>query len=357
MSSGKSMPNSDILLEVKDLKTHFFLDEGTVRAVEGADFTIKRGGTLGIVGESGCGKSVMSYSILQLIESPGRIVEGQVLYHRQLKSDKQSQMTDIIDLAALPPGSREMRAIRGEEIAMIFQEPMTSLSPVHSIGNQIEEVILLHRHVDHAAARQQAIEMLGRVGIPKPAERIDAYPFQLSGGMRQRAMIAMALACHPSLLIADEPTTALDVTTQAQILELMQELQRDLGMAVMLITHNLGMVAEICEEIVVMYLGEVVERADVYALFREPLHPYTRALLRSIPRLGQIKQGRLDPILGAVPDPYNRPSGCPFHPRCPQMMQGQCDRIHPALIEQGSEHAVRCLLYGEPIGLMRAEKR
>ena len=319
-----------------------------MKAVEGADLTIKRGGTRGVVGESGCGKSVTAYSILQLVESPGRIVAGQILFHRQLNSDGASQMTDIVDLAALKPGSREMRAIRGEEIAMVFQEPMTSLSPVHTIGNQIEEVILLHRRVDQATARQQAIEMLHRVGIPKPEERIDAYPFQLSGGMRQRAMIAMALACHPSLLIADEPTTALDVTTQAQILELIQGLQRDWGMAVMLITHNLGMVAEICQEIVVMYLGEVVERADVFALFREPLHPYTRALLRSIPRLGQIKQGRLDPIQGAVPDPYNRPAGCPFHPRCSQIMPGKCDQIRPALIEQGDGRAVRCLLYGEP---------
>ncbi|MBI5030892.1 MAG: ABC transporter ATP-binding protein [Chloroflexi bacterium] len=336
------MPNSD-LLQVKNLKTHFFLDEGTVKAVEGADLTIKRGGTLGVVGESGCGKSVMSYSILQLVESPGKIVAGQILFNR-----KNDPTNAPIDLATLNPNSREMREIRGEEIAMIFQEPMTSLSPVHTIGNQIEEVIQLHRRVDQATARQQAIEMLHRVGIPQPAERIDTYPFQLSGGMRQRAMIAMALACHPSLLIADEPTTALDVTTQAQILELMQELQREMGMAVMLITHNLGMVAEICEDIVVMYLGEVVERADVYSLFREPRHPYTRALLRSIPRLGQIKQGRLDPIQGSVPDPYNRPIGCPFHPRCSQMIPGKCDQIHPTLIELGERRAVRCLLYGEP---------
>ena len=343
------MPTSNnALLQVKNLKTHFFLDEGTVKAVEGADLTIQRGGTLGVVGESGCGKSVMSYSILQLVESPGRIVAGQVLFQRKNKAD--GQAAAMVDLATLSPDSREMRAIRGDEIAMIFQEPMTSLSPVHTIGNQIEEVIQLHRHVDHAGARQQAIEMLHRVGIPKPADRVDAYPFQLSGGMRQRAMIAMALSCQPSLLIADEPTTALDVTTQAQILELIQGLQRDMGMAVMLITHNLGMVAEICEDIVVMYLGEVVERSDIYSLFREPLHPYTQALLRSIPRLGQVRHGRLDPIQGSVPDPYNRPTGCPFHPRCPQMMPGRCDRIHPDLLEQGERRAVRCLLYGEPTG-------
>ncbi len=331
------------LLELKGLKTYFFLDEGIVKAVEGADLTIPRGGTLGVVGESGCGKSVMSYSILQLVESPGKIVAGQILFKR-----KNGGVPEPIDLAALKPDSRQMRDIRGEEIAMIFQEPMTSLSPVHTIGNQIEEGILEHHHVDKATARQQSIEMLHRVGIPKPAERIDAYPFQLSGGMRQRAMIAIALACHPSLLIADEPTTALDVTTQAQILELMQELQQDMGMAVMLITHNLGMVAEICQDIVVMYLGEVVERADVFSLFREPAHPYTRALLRSIPRLGQIKQGRLDPILGSVPDPYNRPTGCPFHPRCPQRITGKCDQTHPDLVDHGDRRAVRCLLYGEP---------
>lgn len=333
----------DILIELKGLKTHFNLDEGIVRAVDGADLTIKRAGTLGVVGESGCGKSVMSYSILQLVESPGRIVAGQILYHRP--SNGNEHAAETVDLAALTPGSREMRSIRGAEIAMVFQEPMTSLSPVHTIGNQIEEVILLHQRIDKAGAHKLAIEMLHRVGIPKPEERVDTYPFQLSGGMRQRAMIAMALSCRPSLLIADEPTTALDVTTQAQILELMQELQREMGMAVMLITHNLGMVAEICEDVVVMYLGEVVERSDVYSLFREPLHPYTRALLRSIPRFGQIKHGRLDPIQGAVPDPYNRPTGCPFHPRCSQMIPGKCDRIHPTLVEQGNGRAVSCLLY------------
>ncbi len=343
------MPTPDnVLLEVKDLKTHFFLDEGTVKAVEGADLTIKRARILGVVGESGCGKSVLSYSILQLVESPGRIVSGQILFNRPVGDDGTSHVTDTIDLAALKPHSREMRAIRGAEIAMIFQEPMTSLSPVHTIGDQIEEVLTLHRHIDQAAAHKQAIEMLRRVGIPKPEERINAYPFQLSGGMRQRAMIAMALACRPSLLIADEPTTALDVTTQAQILELVQELQKEMGMAVMLITHNLGMVAEVCDDVAVMYLGEVVERSDVFSLFREPLHPYTRALLRSITRLGQIRQGRLDPIKGAVPDPYNRPSGCPFHPRCAQMMPGKCDRTHPTLVARRDGRAVRCLLFGEP---------
>jgi peptide/nickel transport system ATP-binding protein len=340
-----NIPNEP-LLEVKGLKTYFFLDEGTVKAVEGAELTVPRGGTIGIVGESGCGKSVMAYSILQLVEPPGRIVEGEILFHRQVgASGNISLMIDEINLAALGPHSRQMRAIRGSEIAMIFQEPMTSLSPVHTIGNQIMEVIQLHRKIGQAEAREQAIEMLRRVGIPKPEQRVDAYPFQLSGGMRQRAMIAMALSCNPALLIADEPTTALDVTTQAQILELMQALQQELGMAIMLITHNLGVIAEMCEQVIVMYLGEVVERADADALFHDSLHPYTQALLRSIPVLGQSKLGRLDPIKGMVPDAYNRPSGCAFHPRCAKKIAGKCDQDRLPLIELKDGRAVRCVLY------------
>ncbi len=336
-----------ILLEIKGLKTHFFLDEGVVKAVDGADLVVPRAGTIGIVGESGCGKSITAYSIIKLIEHPGRIVEGQILFHRLVNKNGGNPQIDTIDLVKLPAGSREMRAIRGGEISMIFQEPMTSLSPVHTIGNQIEENILLHSKMDKKAAHEQAIDMLRKVGIPKAEMRVDAYPFQLSGGMRQRAMIAMALSCHPSLLIADEPTTALDVTTQAQILELMLQLQKDLGMAIMMITHNLGVVAEICESVVVMYLGEVAEQADTDSLFFDPLHPYTKALLRSIPKLGQRNQGRLDPIKGMVPDPYNRPKGCPFHPRCSQKIPGKCDQIHPNLIKLPDGRSVRCLLYGE----------
>jgi oligopeptide/dipeptide ABC transporter ATP-binding protein len=339
---------NDILLEVKGLKTHFFLDEGTVKAVDGADLLVPRGGTVGIVGESGCGKSVTAYSILQLVDRPGRIVEGEILFHRQTNKEAVGgPQVETVDLAKMKPGSRELRAVRGGEISMIFQEPMTSLSPVHTIGNQIEEVLLLHRTQDKEEAHKLAIDVLGKVGIPKPEQRVDAYPFQLSGGMRQRAMIAMALACRPSLLIADEPTTALDVTTQAQILELMLGLQHDMGMAIMMITHNLGVVAEICQQVVVMYLGEVVERADTDSLFFDPLHPYTKALLRSIPKLGQRDQGRLDPIKGMVPDPYNRPSGCPFHPRCAQRVPGKCDKIHPEMVTLPDGRAVRCLLYGE----------
>jgi len=330
------------LLQVKGLKTHFFLDEGTVKAVEGADFVIYPGSTVGVVGESGCGKSVTAFSILQLVSPPGRIVDGQILWLRQTGPGKPAQ---AIDLTKLRPDSQEMRAVRGGEIAMIFQEPMVSLSPVHTIGDEIIEMIQLHSKVSPLEARQRAIEMLQKVGIPEPAQRVDSYPFQLSGGMRQRAMIAMALSCKPALLIADEPTTALDVTTQAQILELMQQLQRDFGMAIMLITHNLGVVAEICEQVIVMYLGEVVEHADVDSLFHNPLHPYTEALLRSIPLLGQSRLGRLDPISGMVPDPYNRPPGCAFHPRCSRFVAGKCDRDRIPLKHLPDGRSVRCILY------------
>jgi len=331
------------LLEVKNLKTYFFLDEGTVKAVEGADFSIMPGSTVGIVGESGCGKSVTAFSILQLVTQPGRLVSGEILW--RCPGGKNGKR--VVDLAKLKPGSREMRAVRGGEISMIFQEPMVSLSPVHTIGDQISEIILQHRPVNKTEARHQTIDMLRKVGIPKPEERFSTYPFQLSGGMRQRAMIAMALACHPALVIADEPTTALDVTTQAQILELMQSLQHEFNMAIMMITHNLGVVAETCNHVIVMYLGEVVERADVDALFHDSLHPYTQALLRSIPVLGQSYAGRLDPITGMVPDPYNRPPGCAFHPRCTKYIPGKCDQAPVPLTELPDGRTVRCVLYHE----------
>ncbi len=332
--------DNDLLLHVKGLKTHFMMDEGTVKAVDGADFTVRRGQTVGVVGESGCGKSVTAFSILQLVEKPGRLVGGEILWYRDGAAP--------IDLARLNPRGPEIRAIRGAEIAMIFQEPMVSLSPVHTIGDQISEVILLHQQCTKEDARQLSVEMLGKVGIPDPERRVDAYPFQLSGGMRQRAMIAMALSCNPSLLIADEPTTALDVTTQAQIMELMLSLQQEFGMAIMLITHNLGVVAETCQQVIVMYLGEIVEQAPVDALFHDPLHPYTQALLRSIPVLGRSKADRLDPIKGAVPDPYNRPTGCAFHPRCARAMPGRCEVERPALTHLPDGRTVRCLLYSQP---------
>jgi peptide/nickel transport system ATP-binding protein len=333
------------LLEVKDLRTYFYMEEGVSHAVDGVDFTINRGSTVGIVGESGCGKSVTAYSILQLVARPGKVVSGSAVLYRLLGSDKDKQQVETIDLLKLDPNSKEIRQMRGGEISMIFQEPMVSLSPLHTIGDQISENILLHRKVSKAEAMDQSAKMLGRVGIPKPEERLASYPFQLSGGMRQRAMIALALVCRPSLLIADEPTTALDVTTQAQILELIGDLQKEMGMAVMMITHNLGVVAEICDEVVVMYLGEVVEQAPVDALFHDPLHPYTQALLRSIPRLGASKGNKLEPIEGTVPDPYNRPKGCPFHPRCAQKIANRCDEIRPELVIMPDGRRVRCLLY------------
>jgi peptide/nickel transport system ATP-binding protein len=330
----------DILLEVRNLQTHFFLQEGTVHAVAGVDFVLHRGSTLGIVGESGCGKSVTAFSILKLITKPGRIVDGNILF------DRSSNGTPgIIDLAALDDNSPQLRDIRGKDIAMIFQEPMNSLSPVHTIGDQITEGIMLHLGLSKADALKRAIDLLGEVGIPKPEERVHAYTFQLSGGMRQRAMIATALACSPKLLIADEPTTALDVTMQAQILDLLRQMREQFGMALMLITHDLGVVAEMCDEVVVMYLGEVVEQAPVDQLFHDPKHPYTQALLKSVPRLGYGRQQRLNPIRGNVPDPFNRPTGCPFHDRCDKRIAGRCDVVHPNLTQLPDGRTVRCLLY------------
>lgn len=340
------MDNRPTLLEVQDLQTYFYLDEGTVHAVDGASFFVRRGETLGVVGESGCGKSITARSILRIVRKPGRIVNGKILWHRTPAGSNNGE--EIIDLTKLGEQSSEMRNIRGAEISMVFQEPMSSLSPVHTIGNQIMEAILLHQHVSQDEARQKAMQMLDHVGMPQPSRTIDRYPHQLSGGMRQRAMIAMALSCHPDLLIADEPTTALDVTTEAQILTLMRRLQEELGMAIMFITHNLGVVAQMTERVIVMYMGRVVEEASVDELFYEPKHPYTQALLRSIPRMGSKTVGgseRLESIRGTVPDPYNLPKGCPFHPRCQYVMPGVCDVIDPPMVQFGVGHAARCLLY------------
>jgi len=327
------------LLSVRNLKTHFAQDEGLVRAVDGVSFDLHPGTTLGVVGESGCGKSITARSILRIVDRPGRIVEGEIWFKRD------GGAGPAIDLTTLPANGAEMRAIRGAEIALIFQEPMSSFSPVHSIGNQIVEAIRLHQPVDAPQARAQAIEMLRRVGVSTPEQRVDQLAHQLSGGLRQRAMIAMALSCQPTLLIADEPTTALDVTTQTQILELMRQLQREDGMAIMLITHDLGVVAEMATDVAVMYLGRVVEQAPVDAIFHAPRHPYTRALLRSIPRIRARARERLTPIAGSVPHPYDRPAGCPFHPRCAEFMAGRCDRQAPTLRPVASGHAVSCFLY------------
>jgi len=330
------------LLSVRDLRTYFYQDEGLVRAVDGVSFDVAPGGTLGIVGESGCGKSVTARSILRIVDRPGRIIEGEIRFRRRPTN---GAAAEVVDLAKLEPNGAEMRAIRGAEIALIFQEPMSSFSPVHSVGSQIVEAILLHQPVGRREARDKAIEMLRRVGVPSPEQRVDQLSNQLSGGLRQRAMIAMALSCHPTLLIADEPTTALDVTTQTQILELMRQLQHEDGMAIMLITHDLGVVAEMATDVAVMYLGRVVEQAPVDAIFHAPRHPYTRALLRSIPRMRVRSRERLTPIAGAVPHPYDRPTGCPFHPRCESFMAGTCDRRTPSLRPVGDHHAVSCFLY------------
>ncbi len=326
------------LLSVRNLRTYFFQDEGTVKAVDGASFDIQEGQTLGVVGESGCGKSVTARSILRIVEPPGRIVAGEILWH--------GADGEVRDLVKLDADGRIMRSIRGREIGLVFQEPMTSFSPVHTVGNQIIEAIRLHMRVSTAEARRRAIEALRQVGIPQPERRIDDYAFQLSGGLRQRAMIAVALACDPRLLIADEPTTALDVTTQAQILDLLRNLQAQRGMAIMLITHNLGVVAEMCDHVVVMYLGQVVESGPVDAIFHNAQHPYTRALLRSIPSIEAPSRVKLHTITGSIPHPYNRPAGCPFHPRCPDRIRGLCDVREPALRALDGEQSVSCFLYG-----------
>ena len=323
------------LIDVRDLRTYFYTEDGVVKAVDGVTFGIEPEGTLGVVGESGCGKSVTALSIMGLVPMPpGKITSGEIIFHR----DGQA-----IELTKLNPKGKAYRSIRGKEIAMIFQEPMTSLNPVFTIGYQIMEAIMLHQNVSKKEARQKAIEMLRQVGIPLPEQRVDEYPHQLSGGMRQRAMIAMALSCNPSLLIADEPTTALDVTIQAQVLDLMRDLQKRFRTAIMLITHDLGVVAEMCEEVVVMYLGKVVEHAPIRPLFHDPKHPYTQGLLKSIPSLATKKE-RLEPIKGVVPDPLDAPPGCPFHPRCPHAME-ICTREMPTLKEVGQDHQAACWLY------------
>src|SRR6059036_1120100 len=330
------------LLSVRNLKTYFSQDEGTVKAVDGVNLELYPGATLGVVGESGCGKSVTARSILRIVDRPGRIVDGEIQFRRPAADGASGRLVDLARLAANGP---EMRSIRGAEIALIFQEPMSSFSPVHTVGNQIVEVIQLHQRISRRDARDRAIDMLKRVGVSSPEERVNQLSNQLSGGLRQRAMIAMALSCNPTLLIADEPTTALDVTTQTQILDLMRRLQREDGMAIMLITHDLGVVAEMATDVAVMYLGRVVEQAPVDAIFHAPQHPYTRALLRSIPRRRARSRARLTPIVGAVPHPYDRPSGCPFHPRCADFMAGTCDRRAPSLRPVGDQHTVSCFLY------------
>jgi peptide/nickel transport system ATP-binding protein/oligopeptide transport system ATP-binding protein len=319
----------DTLLKIKNLQTHFFTHEGTVRAVNGVNLTIAKGETLGVVGESGCGKSVTALSIMRLIpDPPGKIVGGEIFFEGR----------NLFELS-----EREMRDIRGSKISMIFQEPMTSLDPVFTIGHEIIETVQLHQGLRREKARQAAVEALRTVGMPDAEKRVNNYPHELSGGMRQRAMIAMALACNPSLLIADEPTTALDVTIQAQILQLMNDLKERFGTSVMIITHDLGVVAEMCDNVAVMYAGYVVEYTDVDTLFSNPLHPYTKGLKKSIPRL-DVEVDRLDTIHGMVPDLLHIPEGCPFNPRCESCFD-RCLSEMPELREVVQGHHVKCHLY------------
>ena len=324
------------LLSIQNLHTHFFLDEGTVRAVDGVDLQIPRGKTLCLVGESGCGKSITAFSLLQMIQRPGRIVDGQITLHRE---------EGPVELTALPAEGKEIRQIRGSEIAMIFQEPMTSLSPVHTIGNQIQESILLHTDLDKKASKELAIEMLTKVGIPLAEKRFDSYPHHLSGGMRQRVMIAMALSCSPRLLIADEPTTALDVTVQAQILQLLSEFKSSQQMSMLYISHDLGVVADIADNIAVMYLGRVIEITSKEKLFSEPKHPYTCLLIESIPKIGLSKDQRLSTIEGNVPIPLNLKHECGFFSRCPKRVEGLCNKAIPELNKISDDHKVSCFLY------------
>ncbi len=335
-----SMPAAnDILIQVEDLQVHFHTSLGIVRALNGVSFDIPRGRVLGIVGESGCGKSITGLSIMQLVPPPGKVESGRVLFRESGE--------EAIDVLKLGRHSDQMRSIRGNSIGMIFQEPMTSLNPLFTVGQQIEEAVLLHQTQNHEEARKRAVDILDKVGMPNPERIADSYPHQLSGGMRQRAMIAMALSCTPTLLIADEPTTALDVTTEAQILELMRDLQEEIGTSIMFITHNMGVVAQMCDEVAVMYLGRVVESASVDDIFYDPKHPYTVSLLRSIPRLGTKRGSRLEVIKGTVPDPYTTVTGCPFHPRCPSFMPGICDMLVPVetVVDGNPNHTVRCHLY------------
>jgi peptide/nickel transport system ATP-binding protein len=352
------------LVEVKNLNVEFDVRDGIVHAVDGVSFTVHRGRTLGVIGESGCGKSVTAKTIMQMVPRPGKITSGEVLFHYQNKYDPTGDI-EIINITELDPDGSRIRKIRGGEIGMIFQEPMSSLTPVYTSGTLIGEALHLHRRapktvgeemgqsiqeyrpVNDEEAREIAIEMLHKVGIPKPEERVDSYPHQLSGGQRQRVMIAIALSCRPAMLIADEPTTALDVSIEAQILDLMAGLQESVGMAIMFITHDLGVIAEVADEIVVMYMGKQVETADATKLYYNPLHPYTRALLKSVPKIGKRSSQRLASIKGMVPDPFNLPSGCVFHPRCPEYMPGKCDRIVPKWTEVEKGHYARCLLYEE----------
>ena len=338
------MDQSQPLLSVRNLKTFFMMDEGVAKAVDGVSFDVRPGQVVGIVGESGCGKSVTIKSVLRIVQRPGRIVGGEILFRRQKRNGRDGE-TEIVDLARLDERGREMRAIRGSEIALIPQEPMAALSPVHTVGNQLVEAVRLHQDVDRAEAERIVVTRLKEVGVPGPQERLTMYPWELSGGLRQRVMIAMALSCHPKLLIADEPTTAIDVTTQAQVLSLLRGLQQHHDMAIIFITHDLGVIAQIADYVVVMYLGRVMETGPVDDIFHRPQHPYTKALLESIPTMYAPAKELLPTIVGSIPHPLKRPAGCPFYPRCANYMPGTCDSGLPALMPVGERQSASCFLH------------
>jgi peptide/nickel transport system ATP-binding protein len=329
------------LLSIRNLKTYFEMDEGTAKAVDGVSFDVYPGQVLGVVGESGCGKSVTIKSVLQIVQKPGKIVEGEIFLRHQQENGQE----EIIDLVPLDAQGKKMRSIRGGEIALIPQEPMAAFSPVHTVGSQIVEAIRLHTKVNKREAERIAIERLREVGMPSPEQRLEAYSWELSGGLRQRAMIAMALSCNPRLLIADEPTTAIDVTTQAQVLNLLRRLQQELNMSIIFITHDLGVIAQIADFVVVMYLGRIVETGPVDDIFHNPQHPYTIALLESIPTIYSASKEFLPTIEGSIPHPFNRPTGCPFYPRCSAFMPGTCDKRTPRLEAINQRQTVSCFLH------------
>ncbi len=329
------------LLSIRNLKTYFEMDEGTAQAVDGVSFDVREGQVVGVVGESGCGKSVTIKSVLGIVQKPGRIIDGEILWWRQLQNGQK----ELVDLAQLDAHGKMMRSIRGGEIALIPQEPMASFSPVHTVGSQILEAIRLHMNVNKQEAERIAIERLHEVGMPSPEQRFNAYSWELSGGLRQRAMIAMALSCNPRLLIADEPTTAIDVTTQAQVLNLLRRLQSEHNMSIIFITHDLGVIAQVADYVVVMYLGRIVETGPVDDIFHNPQHPYTKALLESIPTIHSRSKEFLPTIEGSIPHPFNRPAGCPFYPRCSAFMPGTCNRLTPTLEVVNQRQSVSCFLY------------
>ena len=347
MSPAPASPaaiKEDTILRINNLHTYFYTDIGVSKALNGVTFDIQARKVMGVVGESGCGKSVTALSCMRLLPKSAKILKGDITFFR-----RQESKLETVTLTDLSPMSPEIRSIRGEELAMIFQEPMTSLNPSYTVGDQIAEAIILHQKVDKAEAKTRTIKILDQVGMANAAGIFARFPHELSGGMRQRAMIAMGLSCNPSVLFADEPTTALDVTTEAQILDLMRDLQADLGMTIVFITHNLGVVAQMCDRVAVMYLGRIVEQADIDPIFYDTRHPYTKALLNSIPHAGSRVHSRLQPIRGVVPDPYSMIKGCAFHPRCNSFMPGKCDQAVPAVTQVAEGHTVRCFLYSDEV--------